>query len=208
MPSPQPSFPPAVPRFERLLLVAASALVVYLVSGPLIILLLTAFRETRDALPFEPQARWTLANFATWFRDPTLYAAVLPQTIVYTLTAVSIALALGVLFAWLIERSDMPFGHLAFVVLVAPLVVPTVVKAIAWAYLLGPNAGYLNLALRRTLHLEGPGPLNIFSMPGVILVQGLELVPFAMVFMAAALRRMDPSLEEASAVCGARPATT
>lgn len=193
---------------EWLLWSAAAACVIYLVSGPLLVLLLTAFRQTDDALPFEPQATWTIANFVRVFSDPALYASVVPQTIVYTAAAVVITMVLGSLFAWLIERSDIPFSNMLFVVLVSPLVIPTVVKAIAWVYLLGPRAGYLNLALRDWLHLAAPGPFNIFSLYGVTLVQGLELVPLGVVFMAAAFRRIDPALEEASAACGATPITT
>ena len=79
---------------------------------------------------------------------------------------------------------------------------------IAWTFLLGPHAGWLNLALRALFRLDGDGPLNIFSMGGLILAQGAALVPFLFVLLSAALRAMNPALEEASAAAGATPLAT
>lgn len=187
---------------------AASALVVWLVSGPLAFLLLTAFRDTEDALPFEAAASWTLGNFLHVYSNPVLYRQVLPDTAVYTAGAVVVTMTLGILFAWLVERTNIPVRNVLFIALVSPVIIPTVAVAIAWVLLLGPNVGYLNLLLRWVLGLEGPGPLNIFSMSGVIFAQGVALVPLTFLFMTAAFRSMDPALEEASSLCRARPLTT
>lgn len=193
---------------QWLLLGLAGALVVWLVSGPLLFFLLTAFRTTEDLLPFEPGAAWTLGNFAEVYTNPVLYLQVLPDTLVYTLGAVVITMTLGVLFAWLVERTNIPFPNVFFIALVSPVIIPTVVVAIAWVMLLGPNAGTVNVFLRWLLGLQGPGPFNIFSLWGVIVLQGLALVPLSFLFMAVAFRSMDPALEEASALCRARPLTT
>ncbi|MGH7320103.1 MAG: ABC transporter permease [Candidatus Rokuibacteriota bacterium] len=191
-----------------LLLGVAGALVVWLVSAPLAFFLLTAFRRTEDVLPFEPGASWTLTNFADVYGNPVLYRAVLPDTLLYTAGAVVITMTLGVLLAWLVERTNVPFPDVLFVALVSPVIVPTVVVAIAWVVLLGPNAGYINVLLRSLLGLSGPGPLDIFSLGGLIVAQGLALVPLSFLFMAVAFRNMDPALEEASALARARPLTT
>ncbi len=75
---------------------------------------------------------------------------------------------------------------------------PTPVLAIAWIFLMGPNAGWLNLAIRAALGIEGAGPINIFSMGGLILCQALASTPFVFLLLTATLRAMDPALEEAS----------
>lgn len=193
---------------QWLLVGLASALVVWLVSGPLAFFLVTAFRRTEDLLPFEPGASWTLANFAEVFANPVLYHQVLPDTLFYTVGAVVLTMTLGILFAWLVERTNIPFPNALFVALVSPVLIPTVVVAIAWVMLLGPNAGYVNLFLRWMLGLSGSGPLNVFSLGGVIVLQGLALVPLSFLFMAVAFRSMDPALEEASALARGRPLTT
>jgi len=73
---------------------------------------------------------------------------------------------------------------------------------------MGPNAGWLNLALRALGGSEGPGPINVFSMSGLILCQSLASVPYVFILLSAALRSMNPALEEASGTSGATPFTT
>jgi iron(III) transport system permease protein len=73
---------------------------------------------------------------------------------------------------------------------------------------MGPNAGWLNLVMRAALGLEGSGPIDIFSMGGLILCQALASTPFVFLLLGAALRAMDPALEEASGTSGASPLTT
>jgi iron(III) transport system permease protein len=73
---------------------------------------------------------------------------------------------------------------------------------------MGPNAGWLNLAIRAALGLDSSGPINIFSMGGLIFCQALASTPFVFLLIAATLRAMDPALEEVSATLGASPLTT
>ena len=73
---------------------------------------------------------------------------------------------------------------------------------------MGPNAGWLNLVIRAALGLEGSGPINIFSMGGLILCQALASTPFVFLLLTSTLRTMDPALEEASGTSGASPLTT
>ena len=51
-------------------------------------------------------------------------------------------------------------------------------------------------------------PLDIYSLGGMIFLEGLRLVPTAFLMLVPLMRSMDPSLEEAAAVSGARPFST
>src|SRR5690606_29794831 len=51
--------------------------------------------------------------------------------------------------------------------------------------------------------LFGPGTLNIYSIWGMIWVEGLSLFPLVFLLMVAAFRSMDPSLEESALMSGA-----
>src|SRR5690606_6795533 len=51
----------------------------------------------------------------------------------------------------------------------------------------------------------GLGPINIYSLGGMIFVEGLRLVPTAFLMLVPLLRSMDPALEEAAAMSGASP---
>ena len=46
------------------------------------------------------------------------------------------------------------------------------------------------------------GPFNIYSMPGLIFVEALILTPLAFLIIAAAMKSMDPSLEESAKTLG------
>src|SRR5690606_27473340 len=55
---------------------------------------------------------------------------------------------------------------------------------------------------------EGEGPIDVFTMGGLIVCQALASVPFVFILLTAALRTMNPALEEASGTSGASPLTT
>ena len=180
----------------------------YLIAAPLGMLLVAAFRGPEDLLPFEPGAAWTFANFASVYFDRSLYGTIIPNTLVFVAGSVVLGFTLAFALAWLVERTELPGRNIVFTTVLFPLVVPGVVVAIAWIFLLGPNAGWINVLLRAILGLAGDGPLNIFSMGGMILAQGVALVPFVFLLLTAVLRSMNPALEEASSVAGASPFRT
>ena len=191
----------------RLVLLAGAGLAVYLILVPLGMLLFAAFRGPADYLPFEPGARWTFENFRV-YAESALYVRILPDTFVFVAGTVALSFTVAFALAWLIERTDLPGREIAFAIILFPLLVPIPVLAIAWIFLMGPNAGWLNLLLRALGGLEGPGPINVFSMGGLILCQSLASVPYVFILLSAALRSMNPALEEASGTSGATPFTT
>ncbi len=192
----------------KLVLALGAGAAIYLVAVPLAMLLFAAFRGPADFLPFEPGARWTLEHVRALVTDPVLYQSILPDTFVFVAGTVALVFVIAFGLAWLLERTDLPGREMWFALILFPLLVPTPVLAIAWIFLMGPNAGWLNLAIRALLGLDGSGPIDIFSMGGLILCQALASTPFVFLLLSAALRSMDPALEEASGTSGASPLTT
>jgi iron(III) transport system permease protein len=188
-----------------LILGAGALAAIYLISAPLAMLLVAAFRGPEDVLPFEPGGAWTLDNLVAVYSERALYINVIPNTLIYAAGAVALGFAAAFILAWLTERSDLPLRNTIFSLVLFPLLVPGVVLAIAWIFLLGPNAGWINLALRAWLGMSGEGPINIFSLPGMILAQGTLLVPFIYLLLTAVFRSMNPALEEAASMAGAPP---
>jgi iron(III) transport system permease protein len=186
----------------------AAVAAIYLVMAPLLALIATAFRGPSDLLPFEPGAQWTLANLYDVYIGTNLLTAVLPNTAIFVGGSVVVTFFTAFTLAWLVERTDLPWRTAIFTAILFPLLVPGIVMAFAWTLLFAPNAGWVNVALRFALGLDGSGPINIFSMPGLILCQGIASVPFVFLLLGAAMRTMNPSLEEASSASGARPFTT
>ncbi len=186
----------------------AALAALYLVMAPLLALLATAFRGPSDLLPFEPGAHWTLANLYDVYIGTNLLTAVLPNTAVFVGGSVMVTFFTAFTLAWLVERTDLPWRTTIFTAILFPLLVPGIVMAFAWTLLFAPNAGWVNQALRFMLGMEGNGPINIFSMPGLILCQGIASVPFVFLLLGAVMRSMNPALEEASSASGARPLKT
>ena len=191
-----------------MVLAVGAGAAIYLIAVPLGMLLFAAFRGPADYLPFEPGTSWTLAHVRALFIDPVILTRILPDTFVFVAGTVILAFAIAFGLAWLVERTDLPGREVWFALILFPLLVPTPVLAIAWIFLLGPNAGWLNLAIRWALGLAGAGPIDIFSMGGLILCQALASTPFVFLLLTATLRVMDPALEEASGASGASLLTT
>jgi iron(III) transport system permease protein len=78
---------------------------------------------------------------------------------------------------------------------------PNLLIAISWALLLNPNNGLINVALMRITGLQS-APFNIYSLPGLIFVEGMILAPLAFLIIAAAFSGMDPALEESAKTLG------
>jgi iron(III) transport system permease protein len=190
---------------STLTLGAGALAALYLISAPLAMLLVAAFRGPDDMLPFEQGAAWTLDNLVAVYGDRALYTNVIPNTLIFTAGAVALGFVTAFILAWLTERCDLPFRNAIFALILFPLLVPGVVLAIAWIFLLGPNAGWVNTALRGIFGLNGEGPIDIFSLPGMIVAQAALLVPFIYLLLTAVFRTMNPALEEAASMAGASP---
>jgi iron(III) transport system permease protein len=192
----------------KLVLGAGALAAAYLIAAPLGMLLVSAFRGPADLLPFEPGSRWTLAHFSAIYSDSQLYTQVVPDTLTFVFSSVALTFTIAFILAWLVERTDLPWRNVWFSLILFPLLVPAVVLAVAWIFLFGPNAGWGNVWLRGLLGLQGNGPLNIFSMSGLIVCQALASVPFVFLLLGPTLRSMNPALEEASGSSGASATTT
>ncbi|MEW2517170.1 ABC transporter permease [Actinacidiphila alni] len=113
----------------------------------------------------------------------------------------ALALLLGTALAYVQVRTDTPFKGLFFAASLVPLIIPGILYATSWIFLGDPTIGLLNTLVFKPLF--GASPINIFSVWGMIWVQGLHLAPVAFLLMVAAFRAMDPSLEESAAMSGA-----
>jgi iron(III) transport system permease protein len=177
---------------------------VYLVVGPILMLLLTSFEDTTAGVTIRPPVPWSVANFTGALGDAQTYQ-VLGTTLIFAAACLLFAFVVSLIFAWLVERTDLPARGLIYVLVVATTGTPGLISAIGWGLLLNPTNGYLNVALRGMFGLHGRGPLNAYSLPAMIFVQGLALVPLTFLLITASLRNMSASLEDAARTSGAPP---
>lgn len=130
-----------------------------------------------------------------------------------TLIAAFATMILGTLLAfplaWLVGRTNL-YGKKFFRALfVLTYMVPPYVGAMAWLRLLNPNVGTINQWLRVLFALsDEPGPLNVYTLPGMIWVLTSFYYPYAFITISRAMEKMDPSLEEASRISGSSPLKT
>jgi iron(III) transport system permease protein len=212
--APELAAPPPIPRRRRsrqltgpnLVKGLVIAALLYLVIGPIGMLVLASLEDTTYGISIRSPIPWTLANFREAFTDPDTYTVLL-TTLGFAAACLIVSFAIGLTFAWLVERTDMPGRGLVFVLLVAPSGMPGLISAIAWSLLINPTNGYVNEIIRSILGLEGDGPFNAYSLPAMIFVQGLALVPLTFLLITGALRGMSHSLEEAARASGAPPWT-
>jgi iron(III) transport system permease protein len=173
------------------------ALLLYLVALPLFFLGISSLRPT--GMPLEPG--FTLAHYAAVYGSPGFWL-LLRDSAAFAAGSAGFALVCGTLLAWAVERTDMPGSGIVRALVILPMATPPLLMAIGWAMLLSPRAGAVNLALMDVFGLSA-APFNVYSLGGMVFVQGLSLTSTAFLFLSPAFRNMDPSLEEAAMASGA-----
>lgn len=171
---------------------AATALLLLLVGYPLLWLLMAAF-----GLPDGFQL-----GFLTRVYTRAQNLQPLINTIALAAGTGLLSVILGVPLAFATARSDMPLRRVVQALVALSYITPPYLTALAYVILLGPDAGYFNRVLQAVTGLER-GPLNIFSMGGVIFVIGLHVFAFTYFMTHTALRSVDASFEEAARTLGA-----
>jgi len=173
------------------------------ILGTLLVVLWTSFL---DGPLDEAATTTTLANYREIFEDAHTWTVIL-NTLAFSTISTIVALIFGVPAAWLAERTDLPGKTALFILMTIGLVIPGFATAMGWLFLMHPRIGILNTFFIRVFEFN-EAPFNIISLVGMGWVQGLNLAPLAFIMTAAVFRAMDPSLEEAAHMSGARPRNT
>lgn len=163
---------------------------------PVIMLVLGSFSKGLTAF-----GSFTLDKYVQAYTDPAFYA-VIANTIVFVLGSSTLATGLALFLAYLNNRTDIPFKFLFQIISIIPMMIPHLLFSVSWALLLNPSNGIMNLVLKQAFSLES-APFNIYSLWGMILVEGLLDLPIAYLIIAPAMGSFDVTLEESSRVFGA-----
>jgi multiple sugar transport system permease protein len=169
--------------------------------GPAAATIALSLSEWSPLRPLD-DARWIgLENYARLAADPT-FAASVRATLLYALLSVPIGLVLALALALLLREDDRWSGVTRTVVY-APSILSPVVVAILWRFVLDPDQGLLNEQLAR-LGLPTPAWTRDTDavMPAFVVMSCWSVGAQMLVFLAA-LKALDPSLEDAARVDGA-----
>ena len=178
------------------LFIPCGLVLLFLVIPPLVFIIYSSFVPSEDS----DIVGLTLQNFVEIFEGVSEFENLVWNSVVFSVGSAAWALVFGTAMAWLAERSNAPFRAVAYVAAFVSFAVPGLVKVIGWILLLGPEAGFINVAVNS---VTGIMPIfDLFSMSGMILVEGFLWTPIVFLLMATPFRSMDPSLEEAAVVAG------
>jgi len=175
------------------------AVLAVIVLCPMFFILAGAFTTDSDRESLFDFGSFTLDNF-TVLGSGTARTALLNSAAV-GIGASLVALVIGCLLAFLAARTDVPGRKAVYGIAIMPLFLPALVGALAWALLGGPATGYLNLALDA---IGLPHLINVYSFAGMVLVLGLYYAPYPFLMVHSALSLMNPDLEDAASLHGAR----
>ena len=174
------------------------ALAAWLALVPLGFLLWQSFLTPQTATH---PAVFTLDNYRTAYFSAETFRLFL-NSVEYAAGAAAFSLCLGVVLAWMNERTNTPFKRLFFALSIIPLVIPGILFTVAWIMLASPKIGILNIWLQRLFGTDTVF-FDIYTMAGMIWTDGLHYSPMAFLLMSAAFRSMDPALEESALMSGA-----
>src|SRR6266550_1914486 len=179
---------------------ALAGALVALVAGLLVLypvaFLLQAALNTGDP-EARPPTEYGFENFAGLLA----YPQIILNTLTVSFAATVMALILGFVMAWIITRTNVPGRRFWEQIMVVPYYLTPLLGALAWSLLGTPESGFLNQVYRA---LGGSGHIIDINSPyGIAWVMALFEGSVAFVMIAAVMKSMDPSLEEASQVMGA-----
>ena len=167
----------------------------FLTLCPVLMLLLGSFSQGLTAF-----GSFTTAKYVAAYTDPFLLEVTF-NTVVFVIGSSLFSTVLAVFLAYLNTRTNMPMKGMFTVLSIVPMMIPHLLFSVSWALLLNPSNGLLNMMLQSTFGLQ-EAPLDIYSLWGMILVEGLLNMPIAYLIIAPAMASFDVSLEESSRVFG------
>ena len=147
-----------------------------------------------------------LTNYLRVFTDRDL-VPMLSNSVIYAGGAALLGTGLGASLAWIVARTNTPGKGLVELMPLYPILMPPIMKNIAWILLLAPRSGILNGMLQQFLGIDTL-VFNAFSMAGMIWVFGLACVPLGYLFLLPVFLSFDPSLEESAYIAGSKPVRT
>ena len=147
-----------------------------------------------------------LANYLRVFGDKDIMP-MLSNSVVYAAGSALLGTVLGAFLAWIVARTNTPGKALVELLPLYPILMPPIMKNIAWILLLAPRSGILNGMLQHFFGIETL-VFNAFTMAGMVWVFGLACVPLGYLFLLPVFLSFDPSLEESAYIAGSRPVNT
>ncbi len=170
------------PSFTKLMTIGVLGFFLVMLAGVVGSVLLSSI-ATRWLNTWLPEG-YTLSWFSSAWQEFGL-TQVLLVTLQVAISVLVITLIIAIPAAYVLARQDFPAKRLLTVLFLLPIVVPTITYGVPLATLL------YRLQLAQTL-------------PGIILINLVPSVPFAILILMPFVEQVDESLEKAARIFGAR----
>jgi iron(III) transport system permease protein len=151
---------------------------------------------------YEPLKTFTLGNYALVLRNPEFWTTV-TTTVIFVIATTALSVLLGITFAILLTRTDVPARGLLHDLVILPFYVSPLVLAFAWAILYGPS-GFATIGVR----ILGLPTWQLYTVIGISVVSAVYYVPYSYLYATGSLALTDPQLEDAGRIAGAGPFRT
>jgi len=166
---------------QRLWLYVFAVIVMLLLVTPTLIVIPMSFSDSQY-LEFPPQD-WSTRWYQNYFGSPEWMKATVTSLQAAALTML-VATPIGVLAAYGLHASQVPFIRVTFILLITPMMVPVVLIAIGAFY------AYVKLQI-------------LYTMMGLVLAHTLLAIPLVVIVTGSALKSYDMTQEHAARSLGA-----
>ena len=179
-----------------------SAILIVLILPAVIFLVQASLHETNFDGSF---GDFTWEYYLTLVTGNQFFNNLINATL-YAVGSAVVAISIGVTLAWIVERTNTPFRQWVMITSIVSLGIPSVLYTISFLMLLG-KMGPMNQILMWIFSSDEPF-LNVYSLWGMILIEGIEFAPLSFLLLSSVFRSNDASFEEASMMSGAGIAQT
>lgn len=190
---------------KKRLSITSSPYFVYVLVAPLFLILLAyviypLFQTFMASVQVDNQI--SFKNYAKFFSlEHTANLEALWTSIYISVLSVITCGIVGVGMAFLLERYEFPGRKILSVLALVPMALPPLIGVLSFTFLYG-ESGIFPRALKELLHLEQV-PFSLKGIWGVVVVHTFTMYTYFFMTASAAIKGLDPSLEEAAANLGA-----
>ena len=186
--------PALIAALPRALTIALTA---FAVLAPI---LLIAYQSLLSAPFFDAVRKVGLEAYAFIFADPDFWTA-LANSLLIAAGMTLIAVPLGGVLAFVMERTDFPGKRWIEPLLLVPSFVSPMVLSFGYVVAAGPVGFYSIWATE----LFGAAPWGLYSLAAMAVIAGLTHVPNVYIYASSALKNLGSDVEEAARIAGASP---
>lgn len=144
----------------------------------------------------------TLVNYKKFFSlESTANLEALWNSFYISIISVICCAVVGVMMAFLLERYDFPGRRILSILVLVPMALPPLVGVLSFTFLYG-ESGIFPRLFQQLFQLEDV-PFALKGIWGVIVVHTFTMYTYFYLTASAAIKGLDPSLEEAATSLGA-----